>query len=909
MLFAAAAQVQKPGVVRGTVVDSATAGGLNNATVTVVAAKDAALLSSTLTSGSGFFEIKNIDTGAYVLLIAYQGYINIQKAFSIAAGSAIKDFGIIKAGQQYKQLGEVVLNSSPPVQVKGDTLAYRADAFKTKPNATVEDLLKKLPGVQVERDGTVKTGGENVQKIYVDGKEFFGNDPKLATKNLTADMIEGIEVYEEGSEQSRFSGVDDGARSKTINLKLKKNKKSGVFGRVGAGYGTDRRFEVNGSASLFKGTTKLSLIGRANNTNNIGFTQSDMTGVNSSGQSNNSAASAPGITRNSNTGINYSDAWGKKVEVTGSYFFNNTQTENRGSSYRQTFFADSAVNRSQLSSTENSSTNHRFNLRLTYAIDSFNSIVFTPNISLQHSENRRRSNVESAAQNSVQNYRINDNYTSAANEGNGSSWNSNLVFRHRFAKRGRTFSVSLSNAWSSNDRNSLTNAKLGFYNRGFKYKDSLVQQTAYTNNGTGNYGIGVSYTEPVGRDKVLELNYNYNDNNSSNHRNVFDLDTITGRYDIVNVLQTNLFENGNRSSRAGANLRIVKKKYNYQVGMSVQQLLLQSNNISKASLISQTFNNLFPTASFNYKFARSKNFRFDYRGRTAQPGVTQLQPIRDVSNPLYQTEGNPALQQEYSNNLTVTYNSFNMQRLRNLFTRFSFSNTYNKIVNNITQLGKGVQLTRPVNANGAYAVNGIVDFGVPISKMKGGNVNTTTTFNLSRDVNLAEGITNYTRRLVVGENVRVNYNYKEKLDMGISGGATYNRTRYTILPRNNNAYYRYAASADISYIFPQNFVLSTDVDYTATSGLSDGFNQSFFLWNASFARQMLKNKRGELKLSVFDILKQNRSIVRNIADNYIEDVQNTVLQRFCMLSFTWNLNKGGAAASGGQPNQPRRMGR
>ncbi|RPD50970.1 outer membrane beta-barrel family protein [Paracnuella aquatica] len=891
-----------PGSVRGTLLDSASKQGLNDATVSVMGAKDSSLISFSLTSNSGFFEIKNLDTGVYILQVSYQGYPSIQKPFSLTAQAPVKDFGNIYADQEYKQLGEVVINSTPPIQVKGDTLAFRADAFKTKPNATVEDLLKKLPGVQVEKDGTVKTQGENVQKIYVDGKEFFGNDPKMATRNLTADMIENVEVFEEGSEQSRFSGVDDGNRTRAINLKLKKDKNKGVFGRAGAGYGTDNRYEANVNASYFKGATKLSLVSRSNNVNNQGFTQNDVTGINTGG-------SGPGITRNTMAGLNYSDLWGKKTEVTSSYFFNNTNTENNSSSFRRTFGGDSTVLRPQSVTSNNQGTNHRLNLRLTHSIDSFNSIVYTPNVSLQQSESYRSSEQQNLVENGKLTYKQLDNTTLQKNNGTGNSFNNNLLFRHRFAKRGRTFSINLSNSISNNDRNGSTFSNIGYYREGIKFRDSVVNQINIVDNKSNNYGASASYTEPIGRDKTLELNYQYNNNSSRNDRQVYDFNNGTGKFDVLNAFQTNLFENVNESNRVGANLRVVKKQYNYQFGLAAQRLTLNSNNLSRKTQLSQTFTNLFPSAQFNYRFARSKNFRFEYRGRTNQPSVTQLQPIRDVSSPLYQTEGNPSLRQEYSNNFTMQYNSFDMMKYRNLFARFTFSNTYNKIVNQVLQLDSGIQLSRPVNADGAFNMNGMINFGVPISKIKGGNINTTTTMNMFRNISYAGELKNYTNNLILGENVRVNYNYKEKFDIGFSGGVTYNLTRNTLNTRGNNEYYTYVTSADISYIFSQKWVLSTDLDYTTTTGLTQGYNQSFFLWNASFARQMLKNNRGELKLSVFDIMKQNRAISRNVADNYIEDIQNSVLQRYFMLTFTYNLNRmGNTQGNQRGGNQMMRMG-
>jgi hypothetical protein len=301
--------------------------------------------------------------------------------------------------------------------------------------------------------------------------------------------------------------------------------------------------------------------------------------------------------------------------------------------------------------------------------------------------------------------------------GDGLNWTNNLTYRRKLAKRGRTFSLSFSNAYSNSDRDGTSNSRIGMFDNGIKTSDSVINQLSNQSNGTKNYGIGFSYTEPLARDKVVEFNYSYNTNNNQSDREVFDLDSSTGKYEIRNLQQTNIFENRNQSNRFGTNFRVVKKKYNYQLGVAAQRTLLQSNNLSKNSIVEQSFTNLFPTALFNYQFARSKNLRFDYRGRTNQPSVTQLQPIRDVSNPLYQTEGNPFLKQEYSNNFSIHYNFFDMVKFKNYFFRVSFANTYNNIVNSITQIRKGVQLSRPVNSNGAYNVSGNFNIGFPINKM------------------------------------------------------------------------------------------------------------------------------------------------------------------------------------------------
>jgi hypothetical protein len=402
----------------------------------------------------------------------------------------------------------------------------------------------------------------------------------------------------------------------------------------------------------------------------------------------------------------------------------------------------------------------------------------------------------------------------------------------------------------------------------------------------------------------LELNYGFNKNRSESNRETMSYNTATGKYDLLNDTLSNHFQNLNENHRAGVNLRISQKKYNYQLGFSVQRTLLQSNNYTKNNYQSQYFNNFFPTASFNYQFARSKSLRFNYRGSTRQPSITQLQEVVDISNTPYIYKGNASLKQEFSNNINLSYNFFDMVKFRNIFVFVNYSNTYNRIANSVTINPDGTQLTTPVNLNGSYSISGNMNLGFPIKKMKGGNFNTTTRVSLNHDPSLYKGEMNFTSNLNIGEDLRLNYNFKEKLDLGLTASTNYNSVHYTNPGFNQDqSYFTHTYSADVTYTFPKGFILSSDFDYTFNTGRTSGFNRNYAMWNGSFAKQLFKNKRGEIRASVFDILNQNTSVIWIVVANYIEDVENTTLQRFFMLTLTYNLNRMGGKAMPGSMNR------
>jgi hypothetical protein len=895
---------QKNSSVSGTVVDTVAKKSLASATISILDAADSSLVSFSRSGESGTFSVSRLAVGKYILVVTYTGFASYSKPFAITAQNQDFDAGFIPMVSNAELQGVTVVRA--PVVIKGDTVEYNASSFKTKPNAAVEELFKKLPGVEVAKDGTITSNGQTVTKVLVDGKEFFANDPKLASKNLQAAMVDKVQVFDKKSDKSQFTGFDDGNSEPTINLTLKADKRNGMFGRVSAGAGTHERYEANANVNLFKKGEQLSFIGQANNTNKQNFNLMDALNFSGGGGGrggivtviNGFGGNNQGITAAQSAGLNYNNFKNKKLDFTSSYFYNNTNFANSTQTYRQNFVGDSTQQYNSTANSNRINKNHRINMGIDWKIDSFNSIKITPQISFQNTENFSQ-NIYNT--NSPKGISINNGSTNTRSQNDGYNMNITALYRHKFQRIGRSFSaqVTVGKGHSENDGTQFTNNN--FYNLfGGGSRFDTLNQINNTINNNNSHSINLSYTEPVSRRAIIELSGFYNNNHSTNNRNTFDFNKATQAYDIKNIRLTNNFDNEYTTSGAGLSYKENRKGWNYTLGANFQNSDLASLIVGKTTPIKQSFFNIIPNAQLTISKNRFRNFRMFYNGNTRNPSVTQLQPIDDISDPLNIKRGNPDLKQEFSNNVRINYNSFDPYTMKNMFLNLNIRQTNNAIINVDSIYRTGNRITTYENVNGNYNVNLNFSFGLPlnIGKTKA-KLNFSTGANTSRNTNVLNAQRNKIMGFGINQNFSFNYTHKEWLDISLNAGVNWNRNTYSTNSKLNTNFFTNTLGMDLNFFLPKGLIINNDLDYTNNTGRAAGFNPRIFLWNASLAKTFLKNNKGELRFTVNDLLNQNKGINRDANANYIQDQTYTVLKQYFMLTFSYNLSKFGSTPPAG----------
>ena len=898
------AQLKTALTLQGAVVDSATRHPLPQATVSLRLAVDSSLLGLQLADAQGRFAFVNLPKGTYRLVVSYVGYHSLRQWVVVSAQSQTINVGALALRPRTVRLGEVTVQRRAPVRVSQDTLEFDAGAFATRPDALVEDLLRKLPGVEVTGEGSVRAQGKIVQQVFVNGRPFFGSDPKMATRNLPAYLIDKIQVYDKASDQSDFSGVDDGSRVRTINIVTKPEGRRGQFGQQVIGYGTNGRYQAGGGINRFREQKQVSLLGQTNNINQIGYgLPAYGTGLGTG--ANSTPGQAGGITRATGAGLNYADRWGKRTQIAASYLFANAVTQAEQVHRRQTLLPSNASQpgmdsaRSVLISdnTNRSTTrsaNHSVNMQLTYQLDSMNVIRLSPNLSTYTNSNASgQTSRTSTDQSTPLNQSLTDNRAAGTNR----SVNNTLLWMHRFHRPGRTFSLNLNTAINRLVGEGVNRAQNTYYAQP-SGQDSLPatqtnQRSTQRTRSTTN-DLTLSYTEQLGTHQTLEFRYNLFMNRGVSERTVWDVDETTGLAQ-PNAQLSSQYQTDFVTHRPGVGWQVRRPRYSYTAGLDLQQANLRSAYQTGERPLNRQYLNLLPTFTFRPQLAPNQYVQVQYQTRIAAPSVTQLQPVADVTNPLFIRAGNPALRPEFTHSVSVNYNRFQTTTYHTVFALLSIGLTNHRIVTTTTIDAAGVQTIRPVNANGYRTVNGTVSVGRPLRVGSfRSTLNLTTNLNLVRGMSFINAQTNRSVTWLAEQGVGLNATLANTVEIGLSGTVNYQRALYLLQAQPANQSYTTRLSTQLYCPLPMGFKLATDLTYTTTAGRSAGFNQPYVSWNGYVSRAFFKRQPGELRLQAFDLLNQNRSLIRTVTDMFVEDSQSQVLKRYVLLSFIYNLRQFGS---------------
>ncbi len=916
-LFSLQAQTN---TIKGFIQDESDKSPVRGATVSLLLQSDSSLVKTTVSDSAGYFIFTDVAIDSFIVTVDNVNYQ--QDASLVLMKGEEKNLGTISLFRQGKDLANVtIVAKTPPVTQKGDTTQYNASQYKVNPDATAEDLIKKMPGITVDKSGTVTAQGDQVKKVTVDGKDFFGDDATAALKNLPAEIIDKIQVFDKLSDQAQLTGFDDGNSTKAINIVTKTGTRNGQFGRVYAGYGTDGRYTGGGNISFFNGDRRLSFVGLFNNINQQNFGTEDLLGVTSSsagnkgggnrnggnkgaggGNSNNFLVGQQnGISATNAFGINYGDKWSKKLEVTGSYFFNNSNTNNNQLTSDEYFIKDAPdqfYDEVRQSSSKNY--NHRLNLKMEYKIDSSNSIIFMPSVSYQKNNGGN-------AVNGKRFYTLSDlisstAYTSNRNTSGFNTYN-NLMYWHGFAKKGRTISLSAGVGANHKEGDIFLESANEFSNNPGG-NDTVQQYTSQLVNGT-TYSGNIAYTEPIGKKGQLQINYSPSVSKNKSDQQVYQFNSISDKYNLFDSSLSNLFDNTVTSHTGGMTFRIGDKNNMFAAGLSYKYTTLNSDQLFPLpATVNKSFNNLLPNLMWRKKISTKSSLNIMYRANTNTPSISQLQNVINNTNPLFLTTGNPELKQQSTNTLTGRYTYTNtskgssffanifLQQADNYISNGSYIAVRDSVLNSSIILNRGSQLTKPVNLDGYTSLRSFLTFAMPLKFIKS-NVNINGGFTWSK----IPGIVNYnksiTNNYAYSTGAVVSSNISEYIDFTVSYNASFNVAKNTVQSQANNNYTIQNAGVQLNLLSKKGWFVQNDINHQSYSGLSAGFNQSYWLWNAAIGKKILKKQAGELKLSVFDLLKQNRSITRTVTESYIEDVQNEVLTKYFMLTFSYKLKNFG----------------
>jgi hypothetical protein len=881
----------------GIVYDRENKHNISGANVSLLNINDSVVEITVHTDSTGIYRLnQEVSLKPYLVKCSMMGYSDTFFTFIPPKGRLLKT---IYLQRRAEQLNEVTVTADGPAVVqKGDTTEMSASAYKTGPDAMVEDLVKKMPGITID-NGKLKANGKEINRVLLDGKPFFGDDPNIALKNLPAEVVDKIQIYNKQSEQAEFTGFDDGNSAHTMNIVSRADRRNGKFGKINAGTNFQSKYTAGSNLNLFKNNRRLSANVQANNVNQSNYTSSTSVGSQTSGDS-----------KVYSGGLNFSDNPGKRISYTGSYFFNQ---RNSDSETDQTSFSlvDSSKYQysyqNRHSNTQNG--NHRFDMKMDVKIDSFNSINFSPRINVQ--------NGNTSSQSFTSKYwQIGDTINTMASDNTNKnltgSYSGNLLFLHRFRQKGRTASLNINSAFNNNDPTTSRNSLTKYFQSSTLSNDTSSQSSEGKTRGLFG-AFKVSYTEPLGKQALIQFSYGLSNNLSKSKKDIF---KPSGPTMAVDSSASSKGSSNNISNSGGLSFRYNGiNRMNISVGIDFQQSYLSTcYTLPRRYTLSHSYFNLLPNALINVRFSKTSNLNLTYRSSTMNPSLYQLQDVVNNANPLYLTSGNPGLKPQYKQDISGSVSFSKPESRRFVSLNMSLYYTYNyigskTIVNNTSsaifydniELNPGVELTRPENIGNSWNANANVSNSFYLSPLKTnlslitglgnfhtpGNVN--KIFNISNTYSITQGI-------VASSNI------SQKIDYNISYTVGYNYTHQSAENASDNKYWNHTGSFRLNLILWKGIVFNNDVITQFNQGLSNSsYNQNRVLWNMSIGKKFLKKQAADLRLTIYDLLRQNSNISRSVSGTNTEDTRTNTTKSYIMLNFTYNIRSFGKRTNSSLP--------
>ncbi|MBC7410833.1 MAG: TonB-dependent receptor [Bacteroidia bacterium] len=880
--------------IAGTVQDTTPSSGLKNAVILAVRLKDSTLVNYTRSNAQGLYKM-TLPLDTYQIVVTHTNFGDQEYYVFGSTENYEFDFGKVQLPNKSVALKEVKIYAfKDPVYYNGDTLVYIADSFKVKPNAVIEDLLKKLPGIQVDKDGKIKAQGKAIDKVLIDGDEFFGTDPTIATKNLNANTLETVQVYEKKNEDA---SADVGKETiKVMDLKLKDSAKKGYFGKVSAASDVQKFYEGSVLLNKFKNKQKISLMGISTNTPKGEFGYSDMSkfGLNTNmfeGNDGNeynmyggNVGINNGIPRTLKTGLFYNEKYSTKSALTANYSYNESLLKTGEEVNTQYFLTDTNYVSKITSVNTQLSKQHVVNMKYTQKLDSLTELEIKPSVSYNLNQGYGDNNTAFLTTTN----KLNRN-TLVNNTSNSSGYNvgTSVRIKHNFMKANREFRAKYTIGIANNEGKSiLQSSNNNFNNTTVTVSNIINQQKNNTSASTSHSGM-LWYVEPLNKKNKLEFKLEDTYTLSTQDRTT--LNSINGEYTELNALLTNNFETKRVVSKASVLYKFDTKKQHFHFGSAVRNVMVNSTNLVNNTNIIQNINNVLPVAEYRYNISDNAELWSGYSTSSSQPSVTQLQPVFDNSNPNYITVGNPSLKPNYEHNFNLGANKYSVLSGNYL----GFESNYSIVNNDFTSaivydsVGRATSQTVNINGNNTASINSWSQFSL---YKKVWYIAPSLNGNYYKNNNFINANKNTTAQITITPDVRLQYELEDKITASTSASFTYNLPISSISRTNTAPYYTQNYSASLQLTLPKKFIIESDINYTINSKRTNGYNINYIIWNASIKKRFLKNENLILSFNANDILNQNVNVARTVTNNTITDTKTNIIARYFLLGITWKFN-------------------